>query len=62
MPAKKIPTFLCLMPGQTNGPDTVWVNTITAAMPVSALQTNLQLQAEPVAKDSFEVTANIANI
>ncbi len=48
--------------GQTNGPDTVWVNTISSTMPVVALQTNLQLQAEPVAKDSFEVTANVASL
>ncbi len=39
--------------GQLNAADTAWVNSITAAMPVSALQTTLLL--EPV-KDSFEVT------
>ncbi len=48
-------------PGQVNAADTTWVNTITSAMPVIALQTTLQVQTEPV-KDSFEVNSNTANI
>lgn len=44
--------------GQINGADTTWQSSITATMPVAALQTNLL--AEPI-KDSVELsTANIA--
>ena len=39
-------------PGQVNGPDTTWYNSITATMPVTALQTSLVI--EPL-RDSFEV-------
>ncbi|MBS1511124.1 MAG: hypothetical protein JST86_09800 [Bacteroidetes bacterium] len=40
--------------GQTNGPDTAWVSSITATMPVASLQTTLVFQ--PV-RDSFELPA-----
>lgn len=46
-------------PGQLNGPDTTWHNSITATMPVSSLKSNLLY--EPYI-DSFEVTGNIASI
>jgi hypothetical protein len=45
-------------PGQTNGPDTAWYNTISPAMPVAALQNNLNVQVETV-RDSFEISSNI---
>jgi hypothetical protein len=47
-------------PGQINGPDTSWQNTVTATMPVSILKTNLA--QEPVYLDSFTVNANIASV
>jgi hypothetical protein len=44
--------------GQTNGADTTWQSSITATMPVTALQTSLFI--EPI-KDSVEIsTANFA--
>ena len=46
-------------PGQTNGPDTSWHTTITAAMPVSILKNNLLPQ---IYVDSFIVSANIATV
>lgn len=46
-------------PGQVNGPDSTWYNTITASMPVSFLQSSLII--EPV-RDSFEVSNNSATI
>ncbi len=47
-------------PGQLNGPDTSWQNTVTASMPVSVLKTNLS--QEPVYLDSITVNANIASV
>jgi hypothetical protein len=47
-------------PGQMNGPDTSWQNTITAAMPVSVLKNNLA--QEPVYVDSINVNASIASV
>lgn len=47
-------------PGQLNGPDTSWQNTITATMPVSILKNNLS--QEPVYLDSITVNANIATV
>lgn len=47
-------------PGQLNGPDTSWQNTITASMPVSILKSNLW--QEPVYLDSITVNANIATV
>lgn len=47
-------------PGQMNGPDTTWQNTITAAMPVSVLKNNLA--QEPVYVDSINVNASIASV
>ncbi|MBK8519524.1 MAG: hypothetical protein IPL54_01135 [Chitinophagaceae bacterium] len=47
-------------PGQLNGPDTSWQNTITASMPVSILKSNLSQQ--PVYLDSITVNANIATV
>ena len=38
-------------PGQVNGPDSTWYNSITNTMPVSNLKTNLLLELK---KDSFE--------
>ena len=46
-------------PGQSNGPDTTWQNTITPTMPVSNLKTSLLL--EPYV-DSVEVSANVATM
>jgi hypothetical protein len=46
-------------PGQTNGPDTAWHNTITPSMPVSSLKTNLSF--EPYT-DSIEVNNNTATV
>jgi hypothetical protein len=46
-------------PGQLNGPDTSWQNSITATMPVSVLKNNL---IEEPYLDSFTVNANIATI
>lgn len=46
-------------PGQLNGPDTAWQNTITAAMPVAELKNNLLLQPH---QDSIIVNASIASI
>lgn len=46
-------------PGQPNGPDTTWHNTITTTMPVSNLKTSLLF--EPYT-DSIEVNSNIASI
>jgi hypothetical protein len=46
-------------PGQLNGPDTTWQNTVTATMPVSVLKNNL-IQ-EPY-KDTIIVDANTATI
>ena len=46
-------------PGQTNGPDTIWQATITAAMPVSILKRNLLPETYV---DSFIVGANIATV
>jgi hypothetical protein len=46
-------------PGQLNGPDSTWHNTVTATMPVSILKNNLLL--EPY-HDSITVGANIASI
>ena len=47
-------------PGQLNGPDTSWQNTVTASMPVSILKSNLS--QEPVYLDSINVSANIASV
>jgi hypothetical protein len=47
-------------PGQINGPDTSWQNTITATMPVSLLKNNLA--QEPVYMDSINVNASIASV
>ncbi|MBK7306980.1 MAG: hypothetical protein IPI88_08010 [Chitinophagaceae bacterium] len=47
-------------PGQLNGPDTSWQNTVTATMPVSILKNNLS--QEPVYLDSITVNANIASV
>ncbi len=47
-------------PGQLNGPDTSWQNTVTASMPVSILKSNLS--QEPVYLDSITVNANIATV
>ena len=47
-------------PGQLNGPDTSWQNTVTASMPVSILKSNLS--QEPVYLDSINVNANIATV
>lgn len=41
-------------PGQLNTADTSWYNAISAAMPVVALQTNLNVQVETV-RDSVEI-------
>ena len=46
-------------PGQTNGPDTSWQTTITAALPVSILKRNLLPETYV---DSFIVSANIATV
>ncbi len=46
-------------PGQVSGPDTNWVATITAGMPVTILQNNLLLETYT---DSFEVNANLATV
>ena len=46
-------------PGQTNGPDTAWYNSISSTMPVATLQTNLNVQVE-AAKDSFEISTSSA--
>lgn len=46
-------------PGQLNGPDSSWQNTITAIMPVSVLKSSLL--TEPYL-DSINVNANIATI
>jgi len=46
-------------PGQLNGPDTSWQNTVTATMPVSALKNNLLLTPY---KDTIIVDANTATI
>lgn len=46
-------------PGQINGPDTSWQNTITATMPVAVLKNNLLLQPY---YDSIMVSANTASI
>jgi len=46
-------------PGQLNGPDSSWQNTITATMPVSVLKSSLL--TEPYL-DSINVNANIATI
>jgi|GWRWMinimDraft_5_1066013.scaffolds.fasta_scaffold03594_3 hypothetical protein len=46
-------------PGQINGPDTTWQNTITATMPVSILKNSL---SEEPYLDSFTVNANIASV
>ncbi len=46
-------------PGQTNGPDTAWHNTITPAMPVSNLKTSLSFAPYI---DSIEVNNNIATV
>lgn len=46
-------------PGQPNGPDTTWQNTVTATMPVSVLKNNLT--QEPY-KDTIIVDANTATI
>ncbi|MEI8058521.1 MAG: hypothetical protein WCG67_00075 [Ferruginibacter sp.] len=48
-------------PGQINGPDSTWYNSISAAMPVIALQNNLNVQIETV-KDSFEISTASAAI
>jgi hypothetical protein len=47
-------------PGQLNGPDTAWQNTVTASMPVSELKTNLAQETFYV--DSITVNANIASV
>ena len=47
-------------PGQLNGPDTSWQNTVTASMPVSVLKNNLLY--EPVYLDSITVNASIATV
>jgi hypothetical protein len=46
-------------PGQLNGPDTAWQNTITATMPVSILK-NILLTAPYL--DTINVNANIATV
>jgi hypothetical protein len=46
-------------PGQLNGPDTTWQNTITTTTPVSVLKNNLL--AEPY-RDTITVNANIATV
>ncbi len=46
-------------PGQLNGPDTTWQNTVTASMPVSNLKTGLLF--EPYI-DSINVNSNIASV
>jgi hypothetical protein len=46
-------------PGQINGPDTAWHNTITPTMPVSNLKASLLF--EPYI-DSIEVNSNVASI
>lgn len=46
-------------PGQLNGPDTTWQNTITATMPVSVLKNSLV--TEPY-QDSINVNASIATV
>ena len=46
-------------PGQLNGPDTVWQNTISASMAVSVLKNNL---SEAPYQDSMIVSANISTI
>jgi len=46
-------------PGQLNGPDTTWHNSITATMPVSNLKADLSF--EPYV-DSIEVSSNIATV
>jgi hypothetical protein len=47
-------------PGQLNGPDTSWQNTVTASMPVSVLKNTLA--QEPFYMDSITVNANIASV
>jgi hypothetical protein len=46
-------------PGQLNGPDTSWQNTVTATMPVTVLKNNLLLQPY---QDTIIVDANTATI
>ncbi len=46
-------------PGQTNGPDTTWHNTITPSLPVSNLKTSLSFAPYT---DSIEVNNNIATV
>jgi hypothetical protein len=46
-------------PGQLNGPDTTWQNTVTASMPVSLLKNSLLI--DPYS-DSIEVNSNIATV
>ena len=46
-------------PGQPNGPDTTWHNTITTAMPVSNLKTSLLF--DPYI-DTIEVNNNVASV
>ena len=46
-------------PGQLNGPDTTWQNSVTAAMPVSILKESLLF--EPYS-DSIDVNSNIASV
>lgn len=46
-------------PGQLNGPDTAWQNTVTATMPVSVLKNNLIV--EPY-KDTISVNAATATV
>jgi len=46
-------------PGQLNGPDTSWQNTVSATMPVSVLKNNLLQQPY---KDTIIVDANTATI
>lgn len=46
-------------PGQLNGPDTTWQNTVTVSMPVSTLKNSLLI--DPYF-DSIEVNSNIATV
>ena len=46
-------------PGQLNGPDTTWQNTVTASMPVSVLKNSLLI--EPYL-DTINVNATVATI
>jgi len=46
-------------PGQLNGPDTTWHNTVTPTMPVSVLKNNLLIQPYV---DTITVNANTATI